>query len=134
VTSGIGLFVLAHVPAKPAIAVNVPSVTNTKQIKVSYGSVLPSNRGSPILNIQLWIDDGLGKEFSMVIGSTEAYSMRTSIVITDNIVKGRLYRLKYRVMNINGFSDYSDIAYIRAGVAPGRPQSPELTSDIYFKN
>lgn len=54
--------------------------------------------------------------------------MRTSIVITKNIVKARLYRLKYRVMNTNGFSDYSDIVYIRAGVAPGRPQSPQLVS------
>jgi hypothetical protein len=51
VTSGIGRFVLANVPAKPAIPVNVPSVTNTQQIKVSYGATLPSNRGSAIINI-----------------------------------------------------------------------------------
>lgn len=74
------------------------------------------------------MDNGLNQNFTMVIGSLDAYSMITSLLITDNIISGRIYRFRYRVMNINGFSEYSDVTYIQAAVAPGRPASPKLLS------
>lgn len=54
--------------------------------------------------------------------------MQTSITITDGIVKGLSYRFRYRVLNANGWSEYSDITYIKAAVVPGKPEPPLLIS------
>jgi len=51
VTSGTAMFVLASVPQKPAPPTNDPLVTNDTQIRVLYGTVLPNDGGSPILDI-----------------------------------------------------------------------------------
>ena len=68
VTSGIAFFILANVPATPAIPTNDALVTINERIKVNFGTVLPDNRGSPIIGLQLQMDDGLGGEFFTIVG------------------------------------------------------------------
>ena len=50
--------------------------------------------------------------------------METSFVVADNIKKGKIYRFRFRTLNINGWSDYSPISYIRAATLPERPPAP----------
>ena len=50
--------------------------------------------------------------------------METSFTVADNILKGKIYRLVYRTLNINGWSDYSPISYIKAATLPERPPAP----------
>ena len=45
-------------------------------------------------------------------------TMRTSRTFTG-LKKGSLYRFSYRVKNINGWSEMSDIVAIRAAIVPG---------------
>lgn len=49
--SGISSFILAAVPQKPAPPENDASLTNSQQITVRFGTVLPDNGGSSITNI-----------------------------------------------------------------------------------
>ena len=45
-------------------------------------------------------------------------------MIRDGISRGKLYRFRYRVGNVNGYSIYSDIAYISAFSVPEAPPAP----------
>ena len=51
-------------------------------------------------------------------------SMETSFIVADNILKGKIYRFRFRSLNINGWSDYSPVSYIRAATLPERPPAP----------
>jgi len=70
------------------------------------------------------MDNGLGNEF-VVVSDTDNLSMATSKII-KGLIKGRLYRFKYRVLNKNGWSPFSDIAGIRTAVVPSTPMPPLL--------
>lgn len=49
--SGFSQFKLASVPGKPYAPVNIPALTNDRQIGVVFGENLPDNGGSEINNI-----------------------------------------------------------------------------------
>jgi len=57
--------------------------TNIKAITVQFGTVLPNDNGASITNIQLWMDDGLGGDFSALLG-LETPSLRTVITLTES--------------------------------------------------
>ena len=44
------------------------------------------------------------------------------------MTKGRVYRVRYRVRNDIGWSDYSPIAYLRAADVPEAPPAPIIVS------
>ncbi len=71
------------------------------------------------------MDDGFGGQFVSLIGG-EFDVLQTSMLISNGIVKGGNYRLKYRCKNINGWSDFSPIAYIMAAEVPAIPKAPTL--------
>ena len=71
VISGESRMILAATPQKPAQPVNDASVTNDSQIQVTFGTVLPHDGGSQIINIQLWMDDGQGGELRPVTPESE---------------------------------------------------------------
>lgn len=54
--------------------------------------------------------------------------MVTQYTITDNIVKGRTYQAKYRVLNGAGWSDFSSILFATAASVPKAPPKPTLGS------
>ena len=91
---------------------------------MKYGTNLPDDGGSPIINIQLWMDDGLGGDLFSLTPDDE-YTIET-VKLIKNLTKGRLYRFTYRVMNVNGWSSFADSVNIRASVAPGKPLPPLL--------
>ena len=80
VQSGLGTFIMAMPPSKPADPYNDPSVTNDEMIKVYFGTTLPNDNGASIVGIQLQIDNGLGGNFSTIVGATRDV-LQTSIVI-----------------------------------------------------
>jgi len=47
---------------------NVATKTNTNTIGVTFGTTLPNDNGSPIIGLQLQIDDGMGGNFNTIIG------------------------------------------------------------------
>ena len=78
-----------------------------------------------MLSYELQMDDGIGGDFVSLIGADEA-SLATEYQISAGITPGGLYRVRYRAININGASDWSDISYIRAAHVPGRPPAPAM--------
>jgi hypothetical protein len=58
IMSGTNTLKMTNVPSKPAPVVNDASVTNANQIKVILSPV--ENPASPIVNIQLYMDNGNG--------------------------------------------------------------------------
>lgn len=81
--SGIGSFILADVPDAPDPPVNDATVTNDQQIKVNFAQTLPNNRGSPILAVQLAMDDGDGGEFVIVVGKNETAATMSTWYVAD---------------------------------------------------
>lgn len=58
ILSGSNLLTMANVPSQPAPVENDATVTNDSQIKVTL--LIPDNGGSPITNLQLFKDNGMG--------------------------------------------------------------------------
>lgn len=116
------MYVLASVPQKPDAPTNDATTSDETKIRVLYGTTLPDNGGSDIIDIQLSMDDGLGGDFTVM---TTIYSMATFMTI-ENLTQGLTYRFKYKCANENGWSDFSDIAYIRVATVPQAPLPPQL--------
>ena len=51
-------------------------------------------------------------------------SLETDFTVGVNVTEGVLYRFRWRARNVNGWSGYSPIAYIRAATRPARPLQP----------
>ena len=128
VSSGIGSFLLADTPEAPDAPVNDAAVTNETRIKVNFAETLPAGRGSTILAVQLAMDDGAGGEFVLVVGQDEAKTTLATSYTAEDLVKGQTYRLKCRVLNAIGWSDWSTETYIVAAIAPAAPRAPTLLS------
>ena len=129
--SGIGFFVLADVPEAPAVPQNDATVTSDSQIRVTFADPLPSGRGSPVLAIQLAMDDGLGGEFQTVLGADESVWTLYTSYTADQVVKGREYRFKARARNSIGWSSWSTPdSYVRAAIAPAKPERSHQLSPL----
>jgi large repetitive protein len=121
--------ILAAVPNTPTVAPTQSKAAAGKtQIGVKLTAVDESigadeNGGSQILGYQIHRDNGLGGSFSALYNNTNV--LATSYLDTG-LVNGRTYRYKYRVRNINGWSDFSPIGYLVAASKPGKPSIPTL--------
>lgn len=121
--------VLADEPAQPLQApVSDALVTNESRIKVEFGPQADDeNGGSPILSYELQMDDGIGGNFTSLIGGSKD-SLETTFTISTGITEGGIYRFRFRSRNVNGWSLFSDIRYIKAATIPQRPPAPLLLS------
>lgn len=120
--------VLAGVPEDPPSAPSSDTgVTDNSKIKVLYSPPLTyDNGGSEILSYELQMDNGLGGSFVSLIGYSSD-SMETTYTITENIATGKMYRFRYRSRNVNGWSEFSPIAYIAAATVPLPPPAPTVS-------
>ena len=74
---------------------------------------------SSIISYDLEIDDGKGGAFTSV-GGYSPYSMQTLYTIS-NLTTGYKYRLRYRVLNIVGWSNYSPTLFALVANVPSAP-------------
>ena len=70
------------------------------------------------------MDDGNQGEFSSILVT----GSKSTFVVTEGIEMGLQYQFKYKVRNVNGWSDFSDISYIFAYAAPEKPPVPQYVS------
>lgn len=121
--------ILAAVPNTPTVApTQITAVAGKTQIGVKLTAVNESigadeNGGSKILGYQIYRDNGLGGSFSLLYNNTNV--LATSYLDTG-LINGRTYRYRYRVRNVNGWSDPSPIGYLVAASKPGKPSIPTL--------
>jgi len=83
-------------------------------------NINPENGGSPLIASELQMDDGNAGEFSVIFSTSEVFTY----IVTDGIERGKIYRFRYRVRNINGWSQFSEIGYITAFSTPSIPPAP----------
>ena len=70
------------------------------------------------------MDDGVQGDFTTIFSTID----RDYYIVSAGIIRGRNYRFRFRSKNVNGYSDYSDIAYIYAFSIPGTPAAPIFSS------
>lgn len=79
------------------------------------------------MSYELQIDNGQGGEFRSLIGGEYALdSLETTFTIADGVESGDIYRFRYRSLNVNGWSPFSEITYIQAASNPQRPPAPQF--------
>ena len=101
-----------------------PTYSDNTKMKILYGpQTYLQNGGSDILSYELQMDNGLGGNFTSLIGFNSS-SLETSYIVSTGLVTGLMYRFKYRSENINGFSLWSPVTYIKAATVPSRPPTP----------
>lgn len=76
-----------------------------------------------LISYELQIDDGMGGSFTS-LGGLQTNLMQTRYEITDGLVEGLVYRLRYRVLNNVGWSNYSPILYALVATVPTEPAMP----------
>jgi len=119
--------VLAGTPRKPSAAPStILSKTNSKSLYVQY-TIREYDGGSPILSYELQMDDGKGGDFVSLIGYDENY-LKLSYIVEGNVIKGKLYRFRYRTKNSVGWSLFSDTGFIQAANVPNKPPVPMYVS------
>lgn len=100
----------------------VARLTNEQQITVTFGpQSVDKNGGSPLLSYDLQMDDGIGGDFSSLVGF-EHDSLETIFTVTQamnqRITSGAIFRFRYRVRNVNGWSLFSPITHVKAATVP----------------
>jgi len=73
------------------------------------------------------IDDGMSGKFTSLNGFAQN-SLLTTFTTSQNILKGRNHRLKYRAKNIVGWGPYSDESFVLAATVPERSDRPYFLS------
>jgi hypothetical protein len=124
--------VVASVPEAPP---NAPTqnfeYTDQDRIRIEFESLESAtyNGGSSILGYDLWRDDGAGGDLESLYGTAAEFQSNLATIFTDfNVIKGITYRYMYRARNINGWGDFSEVAYLFAASVPQQPQAPSLIS------
>ena len=84
--------------------------------------LVTDNAGSTLLQYQLEVDDGLQ-------GPLKVYYTGLNLTVDVSTTIGRTYRFRYRVANILGWSEFSDLTYILSSYVPTKPRDkPSLVS------
>lgn len=79
-----------------------------------------------IISYELQIDDGFGNNYQSIAGY-DTKTMQTTYTI-NNLEESRTYRLRYRVLNLVGWSQYSPVFYALVATVPVAPPTPVLVS------
>ena len=113
---------VAGVPDTPSTPTEDLSITTNTTIGVTYSA--PNSNGAQISSYEVQIDDGTGGDFSTILGGDSNVYLGLSAQTSNNIVQGHTYRVIVRARNINGWSAFSDIAYVLAASKPDPPPKP----------
>lgn len=102
----------------PEPLTTAPVLLSKDAVMISVQLPLASDNDS-IFTYELQIDNGVGGQFVTFAGNPE-YSMETRYTI-ENLVTGRTYRLRYRVLNFVGWSQFSPILFVHFATVPVAP-------------
>jgi titin len=128
VKSGVTQVKLAAVPdAPPTGPSKIASRTNDTHITVEILSDTQNYNGGTLKRVNVQMDNGGDGEYFDIIGPDET-CVDTIFTISDNIVSGRTYQFRYRIMNENGWSDFCPVTTVTAASTPSSPPKPSLVS------
>lgn len=114
------------VPAQPPSSPQRGSLTDGTQLEVLYAAY-PQDGGAVIEAYELEIDRGDGSGFV----SAESPSLANSAIISEGIVSGATYSVRYRARNVHGWSEsYSAELTIVAASVSSAPTDVETTNSV----
>ena len=117
--------ILATIPDMPAAAPALSSFDDT-QITLDISAYPISTANEPdIISFEIQWAIGKAGLFSSLIGFDSPFLAKL-YTQTDGIVKGTLYRFKYRAKNVHGFGDFSPELQVIASTNPQAPDRPKL--------
>ena len=115
-------YIPRYLPAKPSSPPsNVVGSTDRSTIYITYDALIDgSDGGSPILNYNIYIDDGNDGDFTNVALNDPAL-LTWDTAGTVTLTTGEIYRLKYSATNIHGEGPLSDEVQILVAEIPSAP-------------
>lgn len=116
-------YLFASSPGKPGNPPTLVEYNSTNAI-VEFG-YSDSNQGSGILSYSLQVRDDITSRWTTLAGD-HVDSLVT--IINIELIKGIAYELRFRVKNVYGWSEFSDIERFVAADAPSKPAMPTLVS------
>lgn len=118
--------IAADLPLAPANAPTINTVTES-YLTFTLGAIpLANNGGSAVTGYLVYMDDGLGGDYTLVHDST------TLTTTLSNLISGRTYRLKYAGRNIVYDADnmfdcdmlqWSPVSYATTAIEPQTPEN-----------
>lgn len=116
-------FILASVPATPTSIPTQSTDTTSSQIGLSWTelSTTAQTGGSAILDYEVVVE--MNGVFVSMVNTTSL-----SATISQGIVKGTTYGVKYRARNLVGSGSFSDARFITAATVPSTPDAPTIAS------
>ena len=112
---------LAEEPSTPSS--KVERVSSSEHALAVQMPIVTLNGGSTLTQYELFGDDGLQSELaSLYVGLNRTVEVAS--------VLGRNYRFKYRVMNVVGWSEFSEVVTFLAASVPAKPLSPPSVSFV----
>ncbi len=128
VKSGIAQVTLAGVPETPTTGPqSVATLTNSTHITVQILQTVPNLNGGTLKKVHVQMDQGGDGDYQDIIGPEES-CIDTIFTISEGIVASNTYQFRYRIMNENGWSEYSPVTKIAAASSPSSPARPTLVS------
>jgi len=118
--SAIVEYVLAGVPSKPAAATQDYAGSSTTSVKLTIADIIGDSNtgGSKITSMEIERSPNGLTTYTKII----SVPMLLLTYTDTGLTKGTQYKYRYRVANVNGWSDFSDDLIATAGGAPGKPQ------------
>lgn len=128
VKSGIMEVTLSGVPDAPTAGpTKLAAQTNDTQITVIILDTVQNYNGGTLKRVHLQMDNNGDGNFTDIVGP-ENSCIDTIHTVSDGIVSGGIYQFRYRIMNQNGWSDFSPVTKIVAASTPSFPPRPTLVS------
>lgn len=118
------------VPLKPS-APTKDTATSSTQLVVDWSPISsPNDGGSSIISYNLQYDAGSGATSWVDLIGNPTNSLVQTYTFTGAITAGGTYNFRMRVLNIQGWSSYSDITPIIAASVPGSPTGITTSYDL----
>ena len=128
VKSGIIETALVGLPTVPPTGPqSIASETNTTQITVEWTDLSSMLNGGTLKALHLQMDGGGDENYIDLIGPEPTW-LDQIYTVAKGIKSGTTYLFRYRVMNENGWGDFSPVTLITAATVPSSPPKPVVTS------
>ena len=117
------------IPLKPSASIKDSSTSST-QLVVNWSQIsTPNDGGSSIISYNLQYDAGSGGTTWVDLLGNPTNSLALTYTFTGSITAGKTYNFRMRVLNLQGWSSYSDMTPVIAASVPGSPSSITTSYD-----
>ena len=116
-------------PQQPPLPTFVAELSSHTQIAIDISDFpVESAGGCTVSSFEIQKDDGNGGSFVSLAGHSNSTPYLMNSLVTTNVIKGRIFRFRYRAQNCHGWGPLSPILYSLAASRPEAPPAPTVVS------